>query len=138
VDPVPDPLLLRKSGSAGNRARDLWVSSQELLTTRPQRRTQHTYIHTHTHIYIYSFPRLSQSQYEENIIQLSVILSRRLLSYHMRTQFDRRNLNTQQLSLLCVGEQHHAMKNGVFWDVTPCGSCKKQTFRRSLAPPSSG
>jgi hypothetical protein len=30
VDPVPDPLLLRKSVSAGNRTRDLWVSSQEL------------------------------------------------------------------------------------------------------------
>jgi hypothetical protein len=30
VDPVPDPLLLRKSGSAGNRTRDLWISSQEL------------------------------------------------------------------------------------------------------------
>jgi hypothetical protein len=30
VDPVPDPLLLRKSGNAGNRTRDLWVSSQEL------------------------------------------------------------------------------------------------------------
>jgi hypothetical protein len=28
VDPVPEPLLLRKSGSAGNRTRDLWVSSQ--------------------------------------------------------------------------------------------------------------
>jgi hypothetical protein len=25
VDPVPDPLLLRKSGSAGNRTRDLLV-----------------------------------------------------------------------------------------------------------------
>jgi hypothetical protein len=32
VDPVPDPLLLRKSGSGGNRTRDLWVSSQELLS----------------------------------------------------------------------------------------------------------
>jgi hypothetical protein len=30
VDPVPDPLLLRKSGSAVNRTRDLRVSSQEL------------------------------------------------------------------------------------------------------------
>jgi hypothetical protein len=29
VDPVPDPLLLRKSGSAGNRTRDLWICSQE-------------------------------------------------------------------------------------------------------------
>jgi hypothetical protein len=30
ADPVPDPLLIRKSGSAGNKTRDLWVSSQEL------------------------------------------------------------------------------------------------------------
>jgi hypothetical protein len=30
VDPVPDRLFLRKSGSAGNRTRDLWMCSQEL------------------------------------------------------------------------------------------------------------
>jgi hypothetical protein len=30
VDAVPDPLLLRKSGSAGNRTRNLWICSQEL------------------------------------------------------------------------------------------------------------
>jgi hypothetical protein len=30
VDPVPDPLLLRKSGSAGNRTRDLCTCSQKL------------------------------------------------------------------------------------------------------------
>jgi hypothetical protein len=30
VDPVPDPLLLRKFGSAGNRTRDLWTCGQEL------------------------------------------------------------------------------------------------------------
>jgi hypothetical protein len=30
ADHVPELLLLRKSGSAGNRMRDLWVSSQEL------------------------------------------------------------------------------------------------------------
>jgi hypothetical protein len=30
VDPVPDPLLLRKSGSAENRTRDLWICSQKL------------------------------------------------------------------------------------------------------------
>jgi hypothetical protein len=29
VDTVPDLLLLRKSGSAGNRTRDLWICSQE-------------------------------------------------------------------------------------------------------------
>jgi hypothetical protein len=30
VDPVPDPLLLRKSGSAGNRTQNLWICSQKL------------------------------------------------------------------------------------------------------------
>ena len=30
MDPVPDPLLLRKSGSAGNRNRDLCICSQKL------------------------------------------------------------------------------------------------------------
>jgi hypothetical protein len=30
VEPVPDPLLLRKSGSAGNRTQDLGICSQEL------------------------------------------------------------------------------------------------------------
>jgi hypothetical protein len=30
VDPVPDPLLLGKSGSEGNRTRDLWICSQVL------------------------------------------------------------------------------------------------------------
>jgi hypothetical protein len=39
VDPVPDPLLLRKSGSAGNQTRDLWICSQK-LSTRLQRRSE--------------------------------------------------------------------------------------------------
>ena len=30
VDPIPDPLLLRKSGSAGNRTRDLCICNQKL------------------------------------------------------------------------------------------------------------
>jgi hypothetical protein len=30
VDHVSDPLVLRKSGSAGNRSRNLWICSQEL------------------------------------------------------------------------------------------------------------
>jgi hypothetical protein len=30
VDPVPEPLLLRKCGRAGNRTRDLWICSQKL------------------------------------------------------------------------------------------------------------
>jgi hypothetical protein len=30
------------------------------------------------------------------------------------------------------------MRNGVFWDVTPCGSCTNRRFGGNLAPPSSG
>jgi hypothetical protein len=30
VDPVPDPLLLRKYGKVGNRTQDLWLCSQKL------------------------------------------------------------------------------------------------------------
>jgi hypothetical protein len=30
VEPVPDPLLLRKCGSLGNRTWDLWICSREL------------------------------------------------------------------------------------------------------------
>jgi hypothetical protein len=30
VDPVTDLLLLKKSGSAGNRTQELWVCSQEV------------------------------------------------------------------------------------------------------------
>ena len=35
MDPVPDPLLLRKSGSAGNRTRDLCICSQKWKFSLP-------------------------------------------------------------------------------------------------------
>jgi hypothetical protein len=31
VDPIPDPLALRKSGSMVNWTWDLWICSQELI-----------------------------------------------------------------------------------------------------------
>ena len=34
MDPVPDPLLLRKSGSAGNRTRDLCICSQNICSQK--------------------------------------------------------------------------------------------------------
>jgi len=45
VDPVPDPLLLRKSGSAGDRTRDLCICSQKLwpLDHRGGRIVVHTF-----------------------------------------------------------------------------------------------
>jgi hypothetical protein len=52
VDPVPDPLLLRKSGSAGNRTRTSG-SVAGTLTTRPQRLSTHIHIHTYIFVYIY-------------------------------------------------------------------------------------
>jgi hypothetical protein len=32
VDPVPEPLLLRKSDRAENRTQDLWICSQKLCS----------------------------------------------------------------------------------------------------------
>jgi hypothetical protein len=43
VDPVPDPLPLRKSCRAGSRTRDLWVSSQKVWRTE-KLKVKHTYI----------------------------------------------------------------------------------------------
>jgi hypothetical protein len=47
VDPVPDPLLLRKSGSAGNRTRDLWVDCAYRTKFLPcqTHKTVNTYVH---------------------------------------------------------------------------------------------
>jgi hypothetical protein len=42
VNPVTDPLFIRKFGSVGNRTRDLWICRQGLLTPRAQRRSQIT------------------------------------------------------------------------------------------------
>ena len=55
VDPVPDPLLLRKSGSAGDRTRDLCICSQKLwpLDHRPTHYKIHTLKNQHIHIPIY-------------------------------------------------------------------------------------
>jgi hypothetical protein len=46
-------------------------------------------------------------------------------------------LYLQRRSVRCAGEHvtiDKFIENGVFWDVTPCGSCKnRRTFRRNLA-----
>jgi hypothetical protein len=39
VEPVPDPLLLRKSGSAGNRTRGLWIRRRRRKRRRRRRRS---------------------------------------------------------------------------------------------------
>jgi hypothetical protein len=45
---VPDPLLLRKSVSAGNRTRDLWICSQELCPLDRRGGSELKYIHVTT------------------------------------------------------------------------------------------
>jgi hypothetical protein len=57
MDPVPDPLLLKKADSAGNRTRDLWVSSQELwpLDHRGGLPVAHSNIFCQQIIYIYIY-----------------------------------------------------------------------------------
>jgi hypothetical protein len=52
VDPVPDPLLLRKSGSAGNRTRDLWTTEAVNMVWRIYKyftQTLHTYSYNVPH-----------------------------------------------------------------------------------------
>jgi hypothetical protein len=55
VAPVPDPLLFRKSGRAGNRTRNLWICSQELwsLDHRGGRKVLNAYLVKHQDIKTY-------------------------------------------------------------------------------------
>jgi hypothetical protein len=59
VDPVPELLLLRKSGSVGNRTRNLWVWSQEdwPLDHRGGQLSVHTSVISHTYENIYTYMR---------------------------------------------------------------------------------
>ena len=66
MDPVPDPLLLRKSGSAGNRTRELCICSQKLWPL-DHRGSQRIYM-------------LSKIKYRK---QASVIASQSSLSRYM-------------------------------------------------------
>ena len=49
MDPVPDPLLLRKSGSAGNRTRDLCICSQKLWPLDHRGGLHCTLLHRYIH-----------------------------------------------------------------------------------------
>jgi hypothetical protein len=54
VDPVPDPLLLRKSGSAGKRNRDLWICSQRRSELRYRKMQQRLPRREPTYMFTYS------------------------------------------------------------------------------------
>jgi hypothetical protein len=40
-------------------------------------------------------------------------------------------LTSQETHYVSAIQPSHLMKNGVFWDVEPCGSCKKRRFGRT-------
>jgi hypothetical protein len=44
MGPVPDSLLLRKCGMAGNRIRDFYICKLAAMTTRPQKRVHHSIV----------------------------------------------------------------------------------------------
>jgi hypothetical protein len=52
VDPVPDPLLLRKSVRAGNRNRDLWICSQKLWPLDHRGGLLHYYCYVYVDLHI--------------------------------------------------------------------------------------
>jgi hypothetical protein len=41
---------------------------------------------------------------------------------------DSEELGTSFMRVTRIGEEVKTLKNGVFWDVTPCGSCKNRRF----------
>jgi hypothetical protein len=95
VDPVPDPLLLRKFGSFGNQSRDLWICSQELWPT--QRRSVGYYNILRENTFLISCEIISiciciKFYISYNIVSLLCYILRtetapwkRKLSYFMRT-----------------------------------------------------
>jgi hypothetical protein len=123
VDPVPDPLLLRKSGSAGNRTRGIWVSSYEL---RPlDHRDGHLDINyqgwsslsilpvslRNSEVVSWLFTQSFLSHSFQIIVHLSFLYSK--LYYFL-------------ISWIFT---EVTMKNAMSWNVTPCGSCKNRCFR---------
>jgi hypothetical protein len=186
-DRVPDPLLLKKSSSAWNRTRDLWICSQELwplsqnvydkkqgfhslninlyretndvvrtfcahLPNTPTRITNYVYVALcWTRILQLRFGRQSiDSRHTDTDTQTDSSALRgpwhhssttKLVS-HTFTLKGEYNLemsanlssNIKQLNTKYVRFEVFTavtMKNGVFWDVTPCGSCKNQRFERT-------
>jgi hypothetical protein len=63
VDPIPDPLLLRKSGSAGNRTWDLWICSQELW---PLEHRGSSWIRIEYFVYSFALLFLEQNWYKQH------------------------------------------------------------------------
>jgi hypothetical protein len=103
VDTVSETLLLRKTGSAENRTWDLWVRSQELWPL----------VHRGGLSFWSSYIKIQDWYIDSNTLT---------------------TLSSQTCSICMFSLKWHILpqtqgrKNGVFWDVTPCGSCKNRRF----------
>jgi hypothetical protein len=106
VDPVPEPPL-KKGDSAGNRNQDLWVYNQKLRSL--DRR-------------VYK----SRSEHYLGLVEFK-------LSHFISLKFVL-IISPQTVFLYNVRFEVFTavtMKNGVFWDAMPYGSCKNRGFGRT-------
>jgi hypothetical protein len=103
---VPYAIILRKSCSARNRTRDLWICSHEFWPL-DYRGGTYEYIPYRNQLYTL---RISYLLF--HVLKCTRILSNMNLKIYVRFEVFRAV----------------TMKNGVFWDVTPCGSCKNRRF----------
>jgi hypothetical protein len=101
-------------------------------------RPVHTHTHTHTHIYIYIYIGIV------NVNRNSICCGGGNIVFRSDPPFDSSGLHSslsvttdegrgilRRITLLHVRFEVFTavtMKNGVFWDVTPCGSCKNRRF----------
>jgi hypothetical protein len=105
MDPVPDPLLLRKSNSAGSPARDLWICSYELRPLDHMRRSisEHVLLILPSHSATFSkalwFRFLSWELATE--AHLNLLLHRTALHMHF--------------CRFLVHKQHHKNTRWVWW-----------------------
>jgi hypothetical protein len=122
VNPVPDPLLLRKSGRAENRTRDLWICSQKLWP-----------LDHRGGLFRYTAVRISTLLNKELKLQSLVWMGVKLgLSPQGNPQIKRLELSRRCLwkrlpsetwlravwySITSVLKERDA---STFWDVTPC------------------
>jgi hypothetical protein len=102
VDPVPEPLLLRKSGSAENRNRDLWGLQR---------------CDTNLKTIKHAIKLCNKQKW--------AMLNSVALSQYICPELDTWLCGFYKCSF---PEVKRKLDNDVFWDVTSCGSCKNRRF----------
>jgi hypothetical protein len=120
VDPVPDPLLLRISGSAGNRTWDLWMCSQELwpLDHRDSAHISLSHARTHTH----TFSKCVHWNVVHSLDWHSSVARVRVHTHKIHSH-NRYHAASNEL-LVFISVQYSLMFNNTMWDMLGSGSQK--------------